>query len=345
MRAPVAGVPADARSVARAREAAAGPAGGVSEDMPKDMPNGMPKGGTLVSCPPAMPPPSARSLDASPPRPAAAPAGRELAFSGETLLLDADRVVLRPATGDLLLADPHFGKAATFRDRGIPVPDGAVERDLARLARHLSPGAATDDDPRGAPAWPVRRIVVLGDFFHAASSRSPEVIAALDDFRTRHPDVAWLLVRGNHDAHAGDPPASLGITCVDEPFGAGGIEYAHDPITEPQTAAVAAPRLCGHVHPVAVLRARGDRLRLPCFHLRSIPAAGAAPVGSRGESRGRADRRTDDATDDVPSPGELLLPAFGSFTGGHRIHPGPHDRIFLAGDGGVVEVPAAACGG
>ncbi len=34
-----------------------------------------------------------------------------------------------------------------------------------------------------------------------------------------------------------------------------------------------------------------------------------------------------------------VLPAFGSFTGGGRIHPGAGDRVFVVGDDGVLEVP------
>ncbi len=34
----------------------------------------------------------------------------------------------------LLIADPHFGKAASFRSRGIAVPVGTTRYDLDRLA-------------------------------------------------------------------------------------------------------------------------------------------------------------------------------------------------------------------
>jgi len=33
----------------------------------------------------------------------------------------------------LLVADLHFGKSATFRARGVPVPAGTTQADLARL--------------------------------------------------------------------------------------------------------------------------------------------------------------------------------------------------------------------
>jgi metallophosphoesterase superfamily enzyme len=38
-----------------------------------------------------------------------------------------------------------------------------------------------------------------------------------------------VLVRGNHDSRAGDPPASLGIRVVDEPFAVGPFAACHHP--------------------------------------------------------------------------------------------------------------------
>jgi hypothetical protein len=37
-----------------------------------------------------------------------------------------------------------------------------------------------------------------------------------------------------------------------------------------------------------------------------------------------------------------LLPAFGSFTGGHPVDALPGDRVFVVGDGAVAEVGIAS---
>ena len=98
-------------------------------------------------------------------------------------------------------------------------------------------------------------------------------------------------MRGNHDLHAGDPSDALGIELVDEPHAIGPFAFCHHPGVD-----AAGYGLAGHVHPVYVLATRFDALRLPCF-----------VVGTQG----------------------LLLPSFGSFTGGHAVKPGPGDRIYV----------------
>ena len=52
----------------------------------------------------------------------------KIGVAGETLLLFPERAALLAQTQTLLVADPHFGKAATFRSSGIPVPAGTTVR-------------------------------------------------------------------------------------------------------------------------------------------------------------------------------------------------------------------------
>src|SRR3954466_15627773 len=54
---------------------------------------------------------------------------------GEELVLLPERAVHWPAQSALLIADPHWGKAATFRAHGIPVPSGTTDEGIARLDR------------------------------------------------------------------------------------------------------------------------------------------------------------------------------------------------------------------
>ena len=64
--------------------------------------------------------------------------------------------------------------------------------------------------------------------------------------------------------------------------------------------------LAGHEHPAVVLRdVDGTRHRFPCFH-----------AGARA----------------------MVLPAFGSFTGGHTVRPRQDDRLFIVSDAFVHEV-------
>ncbi|WP_369990084.1 ligase-associated DNA damage response endonuclease PdeM [Pseudomonas xanthosomatis] len=206
-------------------------------------------------------------------------------YAGESLLLLADRAVYWPRRRALLVADLHIGKAASYRAQHQPVPHGTTQVTLARLDALLAAHACST-------------LIVLGDFLHARSARAPGTLAALQAWRERHSALHIVLVRGNHDRHAGDPPAQLGIRVYEEPWLLEPFALCHEP--EPHAIH---PVLAGHVHPAYVLRGRGrQRLRMPCF---------------------------------VFGPQVALLPAFGEFTGGWNVLPEADSRLYLAGAGQI----------
>lgn len=169
-------------------------------------------------------------------------------IAGETLWLLADKAIYWPAEQALLIADAHFGKAATYRTLGQPVPHGTTARNLQRLEVMLA-------------SYPTRQVILLGDFLHARPARGGSTLAALREWRQRHAALRILLVRGNHDRSAGDPAAELDIQVVSEPWQMGPFALCHEPLDCPGLHVLA-----GHLHPVFVLRGRGrDRLRMPCF--------------------------------------------------------------------------------
>jgi DNA ligase-associated metallophosphoesterase len=195
------------------------------------------------------------------------------------VLLLARKALYWPARRTLVVADIHFGKAAAFRALGVPVPRGTTSENLAALDALVA--------HHGAEA-----IVFLGDFLHARAAHARATQAALLAWRQLHPALRLTLVRGNHDRHAGDPAAGLGIELVDEPYTVGPFSFCHHPD-------LAAPGyvLAGQVHPVYVLATRFDALRLPCF---------------------------------VAGPHAMILPSFGAFTGGFAVTPGPRDAIYVS---------------
>ncbi|SDF38960.1 MULTISPECIES: ligase-associated DNA damage response endonuclease PdeM [unclassified Duganella] len=207
---------------------------------------------------------------------------------GEQLLMLPQKALYWPRESMLIVADIHFGKAASFRALGVPVPAGTTSANLLALERLVA-------------QLPVRHIMFLGDFLHARAAHAPATLAAMQAWRERHPELQLTLVRGNHDAHAGDPPAQLGISVVDEPHVLGPFAFCHHPdILVPSYV------LAGHVHPVYRLRSGWDSLLLPCF---------------------------------LMGPQHLVLPSFGAFTGGHPVAPQPGERLFVSSGEAVLEIP------
>jgi DNA ligase-associated metallophosphoesterase len=193
-----------------------------------------------------------------------------LTLAGEDVRLLPERALFWPRACTLIVADVHWGKAATFRAAGIPIPGGTTTEDLARLDRALQRTGA-------------RRLAVLGDLFHARAGRvATRTLATLRAWREGTARLEIQLVRGNHDRHAGDPPGDLGINCVVAPAFLPPFVLRHQPAASPQ-----GYTLAGHVHPALVVSGPAlQRERLPCFlvrpHLALLPAfgsfTGSAPV-------------------------------------------------------------------
>jgi uncharacterized protein len=211
-----------------------------------------------------------------------------LTIAGEEIYLLAERALWWPNASTLVVADLHWGKASTFRAAGIPIPIGTTSDDLARLDSALTRTGA-------------RRMVVLGDLFHARAGRiASHTLAELRRWRSLAPPVEILLVRGNHDRHAGDPPNDLRINCVNAPAFVPPFVFRHEPAQGDGYG------LAGHVHPGITLMGRGlQRETLPCF-----------VFGTTG----------------------AVIPAFGSFTGFGNVEPGPGDRAFVVVEDEVLEV-------
>lgn len=220
-------------------------------------------------------------------------------WGGETLELLARGALHWPRTASLLIADAHFGKGAAFRSAGIPVPSGSTESTLRDLDACLARTSA-------------RRLLILGDFFHARAGVTPSVLRQLAAWRATHETLEIVVIRGNHDLHAGDPPAALRFNAIVDEHDEGPFRLLHEP-----PAATAKPantdryNIAGHLHPAIVLRdgPNRDAIRCPCFHF---------------------------------APRVAVLPAFGAFTGARAIRPRRTDRVFATFDDEICEIPPRA---
>ena len=205
----------------------------------------------------------------------------------ERVLLLPEKALYWPAHKMLVIADIHFGKAASFRAQGVPVPRGTTTQNLDALDALTAEHDTVE-------------IVFLGDFLHARAAHASATLAAMLAWRERNCQLRLTLVRGNHDMHAGDPAASLGMKMVDEPHTVGAFSFCHHPdIWGPGYV------LAGHVHPVYILSSRLDSLRLPCF---------------------------------LAGPTRMILPSFGAFTGGHPVNPNAGEHVYVSSGEAVHSV-------
>lgn len=173
------------------------------------------------------------------------PAAR-LQWQASQLELLPQRALWHRATGCLLVADLHLGKAESFQASGIPLPsDGDLStlNQLLDLAAQLQP----------------QRVVVLGDLIHSRLGLTAELRAKIGAL----PELLGCpleMIGGNHDQGSWLEGLSAGA-----PRRCGDLWLSHEPCTPMEADLL---NVAGHVHPVAVLGKGADRLRLPCFALR-----------------------------------------------------------------------------
>lgn len=208
--------------------------------------------------------------------------------AGETVVLLPERALWIPAHHVVVVADLHWGKAATFRAAHVPVPTGTTARDLTRLSKVLSDTGA-------------KHLAILGDLLHAKAGRHDETLATIAGWRATHAALQITLVRGNHDRHAGDPPATLRIDCQDDPWRLGPLVGVHEPVPVDSGYVLA-----GHLHPNVTVHGRGrSHVRLPAFVF-------GATIG--------------------------ILPAFSAFTGGGMYVRQAGDTLYGIASGEVIEL-------
>lgn len=191
---------------------------------------------------------------------------------GEELRALSEGALYWPEQDTLIVADLHFEKGSAFATRGVHLPPYDTAKTLTRLEELIV---------RLKPA----SFIALGDSFHDGNAK--DRMAAVDHARLQNLTMAtdWTWICGNHDP----APEGFGGRIVDE-LRLGALTFRHEPAPAPATGEVA-----GHLHPCAVLRARGRHLRRRCF----------AADSSR-----------------------VILPAFGAYTGGLNVCDKAYDGLF-----------------
>ncbi|MFN6190878.1 MAG: ligase-associated DNA damage response endonuclease PdeM [Planctomycetia bacterium] len=156
----------------------------------------------------------------------------------------------------------------------------------------------------------VGRLLVLGDLFHAKGGFTERVKAEFAATRSRMQGTEVVLVLGNHDRPLAKSAAGLGIDAIVPALDEPPLHFVHEPATDIAAADRDVFTIGGHLHPTLSIRSpSGDRLADRCFY----------------------------ADESV-----LVLPAFGSFTGGHRVEPREGSRLWIARDDGVADVTRLA---
>ncbi len=130
----------------------------------------------------------------------------------------------------------------------------------------------------------------LGDLFHSDWNDQWDY---LNSFLENFTETNFHLVKGNHDILSPIAYQNSSFTIHIEPLTIGKLLLSHEPMDVIPEGHL---NLCGHIHPGIRLVGKGRQsIRIPCFHLRL---------------------------------NQLILPAFGEFTGLALIKPKTGDHLF-----------------
>ncbi|MTI41394.1 ligase-associated DNA damage response endonuclease PdeM [Fulvivirga lutimaris] len=144
----------------------------------------------------------------------------------------------------------------------------------------------------------IERVLFMGDLFHSHYNPSWEDFGT---FINSFPEITFDLVIGNHDIMSEHQYTKYGINIYKDPLTIGPFIISHEPMET-----FDGYNLAGHIHPGVVLRGKARQgIRLPCFHF--------------GDKQG-------------------LLPAFGEFTGLHKLSIKKSDKVFPIVEGKVLAV-------
>jgi DNA ligase-associated metallophosphoesterase len=173
-----------------------------------------------------------------------------------------------------VVSDLHFEKGSSFARKGLTLPPYDTRATLQKLEDVLA---------RVQP----EKVIALGDSFHDQAARERLASEDAASIQVLTSQYEWTWVIGNHDPQ---PPTDLGGK-VAHSVKLGALSLAHEPSEVGMDGEV-----IGHFHPCAAFRAKGRRLRRPCF----------ASDGAK-----------------------LIMPAFGAYTGGLNILDPAYDGFFV----------------
>ncbi len=221
---------------------------------------------------------------------------------GGTLPTDADIVLLA-------------GRAA-FLPKTSTVVCSDIHLGKAATFRHagmpIPEGSAQQDLKRLSQIiqfCKAQRLVITGDLFHARSGCTAQVLDEFRSFCEQH-DTQVTLVVGNHDQSLGKRfrPYEVGIERCEKEIIEPPFRFVHNQPLD-HDAETMHFTIAGHIHPTITIKGpSGDRITCRCFVATDIA---------------------------------LILPAFGSFTGGHNIKVSHTTRLWLAQPDGVAAITPA----
>lgn len=163
---------------------------------------------------------------------------------------------------------------------------------------YAATGSSIDALQKVVSKYKPEKVVFLGDLFHSTYNNS---VDAFRELLMKNSDIEYILVKGNHDIMQEHIYTNMMIKCVDYIVDEQFI-FSHDKLLfdTPQQ------NIYGHIHPGVLLKGKARQSsRFPCFFV---------------------------------SDKDVILPAFGNFTGLQIIKPTLKDKVYITINEKVIAI-------
>jgi uncharacterized protein len=149
--------------------------------------------------------------------------------------------------------------------------------------------------------YKVNEVIIVGDFFHSNHNSEHNLVSK---FLQDAQHVLFTLVKGNHDILHNNWYVENGIQTIEGVYTKHGIDFVHD-AADKNTASNNFV-ISGHIHPTITIEGKGKQsIKLPCFCVQK---------------------------------NEMILPAFGKFTGGYAIKKTKTNSVFAITNNAIIEL-------
>ncbi|MFY8090314.1 MAG: ligase-associated DNA damage response endonuclease PdeM [Chitinophagaceae bacterium] len=143
------------------------------------------------------------------------------------------------------------------------------------------------------------KIIVIGDLFHSHYNKEVEIFAQWKkDFNS----LEWILVKGNHDILPTKIFEALELTIVENLL-INNIYFTHEVTKDLMEQHPNYQFITGHIHPAVKIKLGVHWATLPCFFFNKQ---------------------------------QLILPAFGKFTGVHILKPKKTNQVFCIANDSII---------
>lgn len=211
-------------------------------------------------------------------------------FHQQNLWLSPGRCIFWEEESILILSDLHFGKSGHFRKSGIGIPQNIFKEDIQKLFSQIQ-------------FFKPKTVLIAGDLFHSTENKE---INFFLKWRNDIPDVAFYLIRGNHDILTKRFYKQANITLFENKLTIRNFCFTHDITSVFEDDHEKLFTFSGHIHPgIKMNGIASQSIMLPCFYF---------------------------------GKNHAVLPAFSAFTGLAKLRPARTDHVFVLLNGQVMKI-------